>query len=263
MRIVRIRLEDGRSSYASMEDDCYRLLKDSPFEKQEFSGESVSLDNAKLLCPVEPKQIIAIGLNYRKHAEERNMPPPANPLIFAKTCNALIGPEDAIILPKMAPDEVDFEAELVMVIGSLAKNVPLEKAGEHICGFSCGNDISARDCQHRLDKQWTRGKSFDSFAPLGPWIETGINPENLRISLKLNGKTMQDSNTSDMIFSCHELLSYVSRCMTLYPGSVIMTGTPSGVGAARTPPVFLREGDNLCVEIEGIGRLKNSVTKED
>ncbi len=213
-----------------------------------------------MLSPVNPPNIIAIGLNYKKHADESGQDYPENPLIFLKATSSLIGPEDNIILPDMAPDEVDYEAELVIVIGKRAKNIEMDNAEKHILGYTCGNDVSARDCQLRIDKQWARGKSFDTFCPLGPWIETELdNPDNCRIISRLNGKIMQDSNTSDLIFGVKELVSYCSKNFTLLPGTVIMTGTPSGVGFARKPPVFLKKGDHIEIEIEGIGILSNKV----
>ena len=150
-----------------------------------------------------------------------------------------------------------------MVIGKRCKHVSLEKAKDVIFGYSCGHDVSARDCQLKLDRQWARGKSFDTFTPVGPVIETEINPENLRIQLRLNGKTMQDGRTRDLIFSVFFLVSYLSRQMTLLPGTLIMTGTPSGIGFTRTPQIFLKPGDRVEVEIEGIGVLENSVVMEE
>jgi 2-keto-4-pentenoate hydratase/2-oxohepta-3-ene-1,7-dioic acid hydratase in catechol pathway len=212
--------------------------------------------------PVNPRQIVAIGRNYFAHAKELNSEVPKEPLIFFKGVNALTGPGANIVLPKEAPNEVDFEAELVVVIGKEAKNVSEEEAADYIYGYTCGVDVTARDCQKRRDKQWARGKSFDTFAPLGPWIVTNINSDELDISLVLNGDVMQKSNTSNMMFSCKKLVSYISRSMTLYPGSVIMTGTPEGVGYGRDPRVFLKPGDTVEVEIEKIGKLTNGVIKE-
>ena len=164
------------------------------------------------------------------------------------------------MLPDEAPDEVDYEAELVIVIGKKAKNLEIDEVSNHILGYTCGNDVSARDCQLRLDQQWARGKSFDTFCPLGPWIETELpDPDHCRVGSKLNGQIMQDSNTSDLIFGVKELVSYCSKNFTLLPGTVIMTGTPGGVGFARKPPIFLKSGDTIEIEIEGIGILSNKV----
>lgn len=262
MKIVRIADNAGRVTHASAEAGGYRVIKGSIFGEHAATEEVIPPGDAKLLPPVEPPQVIAIGLNYRMHAQESNMAEPAAPVVFIKTCNAVTGPDAPIILPAMAPDEVDYEAELAIVIGKTAKNVPEDQAGRYILGYTCGNDVSARDCQLRQDQQWARGKCFDSFAPIGPCVATGLDGDSLDIRLLLNGAVMQASNTSDMIFNCRFLVSYLSRCMTLYPGSVIMTGTPSGVGMGRKPPVWLRAGDQVAVEIEGIGTLTNNVSKE-
>lgn len=261
MKIARI-LVDGKAAYAQVEGDAFVLIKGDLFGSWKATGKKLPQTKAKLLAPVVPPQVVAIGLNYRKHAEESNMPIPPAPVVFIKTCNAVIGPGEPILLPAMAPNEVDYEAELVIVIGKKTKNVSREEASGCILGYTCGNDVSARDCQIRLDKQWARGKCFDTFAPLGPWIVTGLDGDNLGIRLRLNGQVMQESNTSDMVFSCLDLVSYLSQCMTLYPGSVIMSGTPSGVGFTRKPPVFLKDGDKVSVEIEGIGSLDNPVKRE-
>jgi 2-keto-4-pentenoate hydratase/2-oxohepta-3-ene-1,7-dioic acid hydratase in catechol pathway len=261
MKIARV--QHGNSiSYATVEQDTISLIEGDIFGQHEQTDTQVPLGNVTLLAPVEPRQIVAIGLNYRKHALETKKPLPDHPLVFLKGVNALTGPNTPIVLPAMAPDNVDYEAELAIVIGKECKNVSETQAADYILGYTCGIDVSARDCQLRLDRQWARGKSFDTFAPLGPWIVTDINGDNLDISLKLNGTVMQDSNTSDLIFSCTYLVSYLSQCMTLYPGSIIMTGTPSGVGAARKPQVFLREGDRVDVTIEHIGILSSRVQQE-
>ncbi len=262
MKIARIRLGDSTVCYALVEPECYRLLETCPFCDITPTDTTVAAADATLLAPVTPRQIVAIGLNYRAHAAEGGVAPPDAPVVFVKTPNTVTNPGDPIVLPRMAPDEVDYECELVIVIGKTAKNVSEDDVPSYVLGYTCGNDVSARDCQKRYDRQWARGKCFDTFAPMGPWIETEADGDCLDIRSVLNGEVMQDSNTSDLIFSCRFLVSYISRCMTLYPGSVIMTGTPSGVGCARTPPRFLREGDTICVEIEGIGMLTNPVVSE-
>jgi len=218
----------------------------------------------KRLAPVDPPNIYAIGLNYKSHAEESGSKYPDRPVIFIKATTSLTHPEAPIILPSEAPDEVDYEAELAIVIGKTCKHIPEEKALEVILGYTCANDVSARDCQLRLDRQWARGKSFDTFCPLGPVIVTPdeLDGDNVTIRSILNGKVMQEANTSDMIFSCRQLVSYLSRQFTLLAGTVILTGTPSGVGFARKPPVYLREGDRVTIEIEGIGQLTNPVVRE-
>jgi len=164
------------------------------------------------------------------------------------------------MLPRIAPDEVDYECELAIVIGKTARHVSPATALDYVLGYTCANDVSARDCQLRLDGgQWSRGKSFDTFAPLGPWIETDLDPDNAEIMSRVNGREMQHSNTDDLIFDCRHIVAYLSEAMTLPPGTVIMTGTPSGVGFARKPPVFLRAGDVVEIEIAGIGVLRNPV----
>jgi 2-keto-4-pentenoate hydratase/2-oxohepta-3-ene-1,7-dioic acid hydratase in catechol pathway len=262
LKIARIKLQD-RITYALAEGDALRLIEGDIFGAWTATDTTAPLAEATLLSPVDPPQIVAIGLNYRRHAAESGMAVPEAPVIFIKTCNAVAGPDEPVLLPKIAPDEVDWEAELVIVIGKQCKHVPEDEVYDYVLGFTCGNDVSARDCQLRLDKQWARGKSFDSFAPLGPWIATDLDGDSLGIRMTLNGETVQDSNTSDMVFSCRELVSYVSQCMTLYPGSVIMTGTPEGVGMGRKPPVWLKDGDTMTVEIEGIGSLTNPVQREE
>ncbi len=262
MRIGRIEVPAGagvrgRILQAVIEDDVFRVI-----EGGKLTGEAVARSEARLLAPVEPRQVILVGMNYAAHAAEAGMAPPEAPVVLCKTPNAITGSEAPIVLPKMAPDEVDYEAELVIVIGREAKNVSEADALDSVLGYTCGNDVSARDCQFRLDKQWARAKCVDTFAPLGPWIETELDPDDLGVRLVLNGDVMQDARTSDMTFSCRYLVSYLSRCMTLYPGSVIFTGTPPGVGFKRRPPVFLRESDRVTVEVEGIGQLTNPVMRE-
>ena len=261
MKIARIQV-GGRTAFAQAGDDGFDLIVGDIFGSWKVTNQKVPRSEARLLAPVDPPQVIAIGLNYRGHAAESKMPVPSAPVIFIKTCNAVVGPGEPVLIPAMAPNEVDYEAELVIVIGKKAKNVSKQDALKYVLGYTCGNDVSARDCQLRLDKQWARGKCFDTFAPIGPWIVTDLNGDKLGIRLKLNGQVMQDSNTSDMVFSCAELVSYLSQCMTLLPGSIIMTGTPQGVGFTRKPPVWLKEGDTVSVEIDGIGALTNPVKKE-
>jgi 2-keto-4-pentenoate hydratase/2-oxohepta-3-ene-1,7-dioic acid hydratase in catechol pathway len=217
---------------------------------------------ARRLAPIDPPNIFAIGRNYREHADEmKATEADAEPLIFLKATTSIIGPDDCIVLPRSAPDEVDFEGELAVIIGAKARDVSEAQALEYVLGYCCANDVSARDCQKRRDKQWARGKSFDTFCPLGPGIITrgSLNAESLRIRTILNHRTMQEATTADMVFSVPFLVSYLSRQFTLLPGTVILTGTPGGVGFARSPQVFLRPGDEVTVEIEGIGALTNRV----
>ena len=259
MKIVRYQ-KNGETFYGKLEDEEVFPIEGDIFGDFKLRLQSIKREEVKLLAPINPPNIIAIGLNYRKHAEESGLGYPEKPVIFLKATSSVIGPEDKIIIPPIAPDEVDYEAELTIVIGKKAKNVEIEEAEDYIFGYTCSNDVSARDCQLRLDQQWARGKSFDTFCPLGPWVETALaEPNHCRIMSRLNGKIMQDSNTSDLIFGTKELLSYCSKNFTLYPGTVIMTGTPKGVGFARKPAVFLKPGDMIEIEIEGIGKLINEV----
>jgi 2-keto-4-pentenoate hydratase/2-oxohepta-3-ene-1,7-dioic acid hydratase in catechol pathway len=229
-------------------------------------GQSVPLGRVKLLSPIpHPGKVICVGLNYADHAKEGGMAVPEEPMIFSKFATTIRADGDPVVLPRSSP-QVDYEAELVVVIGRPGRHIPQEEAMRHVAGYCCGNDISARDWQFgKPGGQWLLGKTFDSFAPLGPALVTAEEvpqPGNLRIQMRLNGKTMQDSNTSQLIFPVEKLISYVSGVCTLEPGDVIFTGTPPGVGCSRKPPVFLRPGDNLEVEIERLGVLHNPVVEE-
>ena len=217
----------------------------------------------RVLCPIDtPRKILCIGLNYRDHAIETKAPIPDEPIVFCKMPTSMIGPDAPIVLPPVS-NEVDFEAELVLVIGQTMKSVSEADATAGIFGYSVGHDVSARDWQKgKPGKQWFLGKSFDTFAPLGPAIVTADevpDTSRLRIQCRINGETMQDSTTQELIFQPAQLVSYISQVMTLDPGDVIYTGTPPGVGMARTPPRFLREGDVVEIEIESVGILSNPV----
>ena len=251
-------------SYGILKGKTVHLLGRSPFLGQiTETGISVPLAEVKrFLPPVDPPNIVALGLNYAEHAKEGKWDLPLAPVVFLKATTSLVGHLAPIILPTEAPFEVDYEAELVIVVGKEAKNVPEEKALDYIFGYTCGNDVSARDCQMRMDKQWARAKSFDTFAPTGPVIETELDPSNLAVRSMLNGKVMQDGNTRDLIFKVPAIVSYLSRQLTLLPQTLIMTGTPPGVGFARKPPVFLKPGDRIEMEIEGIGMPVNPVVAE-
>ncbi|MDD4092337.1 MAG: fumarylacetoacetate hydrolase family protein [Smithellaceae bacterium] len=220
----------------------------------------------QLLAPVAPVNILALGVNYRKHGDEIALSVPVEPILFLKATSSVTGPDHSILLPAAGPDQVDYEAELAVVIGKTAKNISPAEAPEYIFGYTCANDVSARDWQFERQKdQWARGKSFDTFCPLGPWIVTKDeieNPDDLAIRAVLNGKTLQESRTSEMIFDVRTIVSRLSRSMTLHPGTVILTGTPEGVGFGRRPPVFLKPGDEIRVEIEKIGILSNRVIAE-
>jgi 2-keto-4-pentenoate hydratase/2-oxohepta-3-ene-1,7-dioic acid hydratase in catechol pathway len=225
------------------------------------SSKATDLAHTRLAPPVShPSKIIGIGLNYRDHAEEQKARIPDLPMIFSKLPNSLIGPKDEIAWDVKVTSKVDFEGELAVVIGSRILNCPESKALEAVFGYTCANDVSARDLQFS-DIQLLRGKSLDTFCPLGPWIVTGDeipNPNLLNIRCWLNGRLMQDSNTRLMIFSIPVLVSFLSRHFTLFPGDIILTGTPRGVGVFRDPPVFMKEGDEVTVEIERVGRLVNT-----
>lgn len=226
------------------------------------TGEKRRLADVRLLSPVVPPNILAIGLNYKPHAAETNLKLPALPLIFIKATTSLANPGDDIVLPAIAPSEVDYEGELAIVIGKRAKNVSEEDALDYVLGYTIANDVSARDCQMKIDGQWARGKSFDSFCPLGPAVVQGVNGDDLAIQTKLNGEIMQKSRTSQLIFGLSRLVSFCSRNMTLLPGTVILTGTPEGVGFSRQPPVYLKPGDVVEISIENLGTLSNKVAAE-
>lgn len=262
MKFLRFTVQNKEYSGILKDGGVYAIRGEIFNNNFEFTGEKFSLEQIKFLPPCQPPNIIALGLNYKEHAEEGWQKVSEYPVIFLKATTSLTGHLSPIILPKQAPDEVDYECELVIVIGKKCKNIEEKDAKNYIFGYTCGNDVSARDCQLKKDKQWARGKSFDTFCPIGPYIETEIDPTNLAIRTILNGKIMQDSNTSKMIFNPYQIVSYLSKQMTLLPETIILTGTPSGVGFARKPPVFLREGDIIEIEIEKIGRLKNFVVKE-
>lgn len=222
--------------------------------------------DAKYHAPiVDPQKIICVGLNYKDHAAESGSPIPKDPVLFSKYATALIGHGETIVLPKVS-QEVDYEAEFVIVIGKRGRHIPAKNALEHVAGYTVGHDVSARDWQLKKDgKQWMVGKTFDTFAPCGPLLVTRDevpDPRSLPIRLRLNGQVMQNSNTNQMIFGVEDLLAYISQVVTLEPGDLIYTGTPPGVGAARKPPVYLKDGDVAEVEIEGLGVLRNPVRQE-
>jgi 2,4-diketo-3-deoxy-L-fuconate hydrolase len=225
-------------------------------------GRVVASEDARLTAPVpRPGKLMCIGLNYRDHAAEQGLQPPESPIVFSKFATSIVGPEDAVVIPR-ACQQPDYEAELAVVIGRTAKNVSRERAYEHVFGYCAFNDVSARDFQFS-DKQWQRGKSCDTFAPMGPFVATRDeikDPHALGIKLRLNGQTMQDSRTDQLIFGVPQLIEFLSASITLEPGDVIATGTPPGVGFARKPPVFIKAGDRMEVEVDGLGVLVNPVT---
>lgn len=229
-------------------------------QRPKTGGDSISLNEVRLAPPVScPSKIIALGLNYKDHAEESKGKVPEVPLIFAKFPNSIVGHNDHITWDVSVTRKVDFEAELAVVMGKTVYNCPESEAMDAIFGYTCGNDVSARDLQFG-DGQWVRGKSLDTFCPLGPWIVTTEeipDPHSLKIKCWLNGQLMQNSNTSLIIFKVPTLISFFSRHFTLFPGDIILTGTPHGVGAFRDPSVYMKDGDEVVVDIEGIGRLVN------
>ncbi len=218
------------------------------------------IESALLGPPIpDPDKIICLGLNYKSHAEEAGLKPPEVPILFAKYRNALTGPNSPILLPNVSK-EIDYEAELAVVIGKRGKDIPAERALEHVAGYMALHDVSARDLQFRAG-QWLSGKSLDTFAPCGPALVINEidDPQNLNISTRLNGETLQNSNTKHMIFSVAETIAHISQLMTLEPGDIIATGTPEGVGFKRAPHIFLKDGDVVEVEVEKIGTLRNPV----
>jgi 2-keto-4-pentenoate hydratase/2-oxohepta-3-ene-1,7-dioic acid hydratase in catechol pathway len=224
-----------------------------------------SVGSVKVLPPIpDPQKIVCLGLNYSDHAAETNAKIPQDPILFSKYATALIGPETPIVLPPIS-SEVDFEAELVIVLGKRGRNLTPEVAWQHVAGYTIGHDVSARDWQLKKDgKQWMVGKTFDTFAPCGPELVTADevpDPHALPIRLLLNGQVMQNSNTSQMIFKVGQIVSHLSKIFTIEPGDLVYTGTPPGVGVARKPPVFLKGGDVVEIVIEGVGTLRNPVVQ--
>jgi len=248
-------LKNAVSAFGDLRRDGAELLRAIE------DGRVIKRADVVLLAPVpRPGKLICIGLNYRDHAIESKMPIPERPVVFSKFSTSVIGPGEAVVVPSKS-EQVDYEAELAVVIGRRAKNVTPEQAYDYVLGYTIVNDVSARDFQF-ADGQWQRGKSCDTFAPMGQWIVTTDeipDPHTLSIKLRLNGQTMQDSNTNQLIFGVPELIAFLSESITLEPGDVIATGTPPGVGFARKPPVFLKSGDVMEVEIEGIGTLTSPI----
>ncbi len=266
MKITRVVDIDGREHLGVLQGDGrVTRLAGGLFDLPTDTGETIEV--AKTLAPLVPCDIFCIGLNYAKHAEEGGKPVPKHPVVFMKSTATVQNPGDPIVLPRrLRSDRVDYECELVVVIGRRCKNVAASDALDYVLGYTVGNDVSARDWQRQGGGgQWIRGKSFDTFAPLGPVLVTRdelANPQSLGLRTRVNGETLQDWTTADMIFSVAELIEFLSGSTTLLPGTAIFTGTPHGVGFARTPPVFLQPGDSVAVEIDGIGTLTNPVVEE-
>ena len=263
MRIIRYQDSAGKIHNAAQRaDGSAQRIDGDVFGKFTVTSENANVQ--KLLPPVQPPQVWCIGQNYKKHAEELGMALPEFPVLFAKGVNTVIANGDTIELPQRAKSaEVDYECELVVVIGIECKDVSRERALEYVAGYMCGNDVSARDWQIKKGgTQWCRGKSFDTFAPIGPCLVTKDevgNPNDLRIRTILNGVTVQDANTNDMIFDVPAIVSFLSESTTLLPGTLIFTGTPQGVGMGRKPQLWLKDGDEVSVVIEKIGTLTNRV----
>jgi 2-keto-4-pentenoate hydratase/2-oxohepta-3-ene-1,7-dioic acid hydratase in catechol pathway len=256
VRIVRFATQ-SKIKYGVLGNNTVHGMRGSPFARFKGPGTSFPLDGStydvsavKLLSPCLPSKVVAVGLNYRSHSEEIKMTLPSVPLIFIKPTTAVIGPDDEIVFPPMAT-RVDYEGELGVVIGRQAKDVPRSESKDYVLGYTCFNDVTERNIQ-KADGQWTRAKGFDTFAPMGPWIETDVAPDDLKIETRLNGELCQSARTTDLIFGVSELIEFISGVMTLLPGDVIATGTPSGIGG-------MNAGDVVKITIEKVGTLRNRV----
>ena len=269
LKLVTYSVDGGEPRVGSLEGEEIRLLAhEDMIEFIEYGGspepgeDTVSLGQARIHAPIaRPQKVIGIGLNYEDHAAETGADIPEKPIVFAKYPNTVIGPGEAIRIPPIT-EQADYEAELAVVIGRAARNVPESEALDYVFGYANANDVSSRDLQFSEGGQWTRSKSIDTFCPLGPFIATTdeiVDPQDLSIRCILNGEVMQDGTTSKMIFPVAELVSFLSQGMTLVPGDVIVTGTPPGVGSARDPQVWLQAGDEVTIEIQGLGTLTNPV----
>ena len=247
--IVRFE-RDGEVQYGILQNEKISLIQGDIFSQYEVTEEKVNKNEVKLLAPTEPSKVVCIGLNYVDHAKELNQELPKEPLMFIKPSTTVVGPYDDVIYPEVS-SRVDYEAELAIVIGKKAKNVSVEDVKDFVLGYTVANDVTARDIQFS-DGQWTRGKSFDTFCPLGPGIVKDLDPNSLAIELTVDGEVKQKSNTNQLIFKVDEVVSYVSKMMTLLPGDVIITGTPFGVGPVE-------KGNTMTVTIEGIGQIINKV----
>ncbi len=251
MRLVRFRFGDRiATGAADFDSEAIRVLQGTFFEDPLPTGEEVPFDDVRLLAPVLPSKVVCVGKNYAAHAAEFDQEVPEEPLLFLKPSTAVIGPHDPIRLLPIS-NRVDYEGELAVVIGRLARHVRAEEAFRVILGYTCANDVTLRDLQHAND-QWTRAKGFDGSCPLGPWIETDLDPTDVRVETRLNGDIRQAGQSSDMVFGVATLIEYVTSFMTLLPGDVLLTGTPEGVGK-------LSAGDLVEVEVDGVGTLANPV----
>lgn len=266
MKIVRVQDNEGMIRWGRLHpDETITAIEGDLFGAWQDTGRKIQA--YRLLAPVQPADILCIGLNYRKHAEEGKQPIPEFPVVFMKNTGAVQHPGEPIVLPrKLRSDAVDYECELAVVIGKPCRNATRYTALDYVLGYTCANDVSARDWQMKWGGgQWCRGKTFATFCPLGPCLVTVDeipDPNQLAIRTVLNGQIMQDWNTRDMIFDVPGLIEFLSGSTCLLPGTIILTGTPHGVGAARNPPVFLKPGDTVSIEIERIGTLTNPVVEE-
>ncbi len=251
MKIVRFAV-DGKARYGILRDQSFQAIEGKPFRQIKLTDQFYQRNQVKLLAPCQPSKIVALGLNYHNHAKELGSPVPNSPLTFLKPSTAVIGPEDNIVYPS-ASARVDYEGELAVVLKKPVWRVAVKDALDYVLGYTCFNDVTARDLQYH-DKQWTRAKGFDTFAAVGPWIETELDPGSVVLETYLNGKLKQQGNTSDLIYSIPELISFISNVMTLLPGDIVATGTPSGVG-----PMY--PGDTVEVRIPPVGTLRNFVVK--
>lgn len=251
MKIARF-LYDNKEHCGILKNDRINIIKGSIYDEYKVTDEYINIDEVKLLAPCTPSKAVCVGLNYLDHATEMNLTIPEEPIIFIKPSTTLNNPDDGIKYPTIS-NNVHYEAELAIVIKKKAYKVSKENANDYILGYTCANDVTARDLQSK-DGQWTRGKSFDTFLPLGPVIETDLDPNSANIKLYLNEEVCQSSNTKEFIFKVPKIIEFISQVMTLYPGDVILTGTPSGVGPMEV-------NDKVVVEIEGIGRLQNSIVR--
>lgn len=249
MRIARFSIGD-EVDFGVVEGDEVAPITGHPFAPFTFTGYRYPIGEVRLLAPIIPSKVVAVGKNYAEHAREMGGEAPEEPVLFLKPSTAVIGTGDTIAYPASSA-RVDFEGELALVIGRICRDLPAAQALEAVLGYTCANDVTARD-QQASDGQWTRAKGYDSFCPLGPWIETQLDPADLGLVTSLNGEKRQDSRTSQLIHDVPKLIEYISRVMTLLPGDVVLTGTPAGVGP-------ITEGDTVDVTIEGIGTLSNRV----
>jgi 2-keto-4-pentenoate hydratase/2-oxohepta-3-ene-1,7-dioic acid hydratase in catechol pathway len=268
MKIYRLRDAGHQTRLGTSDDGQNFFALSGDIFCREFKITNERIEVLSVLAPIEPRTIYGIGLNYRKHAEETGAKIPEHPIVFLKSPTALQDPEGPIILPRrLRSDQVDFESELGVVIGYQCKNVSRADALNYVLGYTIANDVSARDWQKQWGgSQWCRGKTFDTFCPLGPSLVTPDsvkNPNDLAITTRVNGATMQQSNTHDMIFPVDQIIEFLSGSTTLEPGTLILTGTPEGVGMGRKPPLYLKAGDVVECEIEGLGVLRNPVIEED